>query len=51
MTRAGFRLERVLTKENEHMPIEKLKVVTNYNMQELEKNSLSREKEIESDSI
>lgn len=51
MTKAGFKLERGLTKENEHMPIEKLKVVTNYNMQELQKNSLNLEKEIESDNI
>lgn len=46
MTRAGFKLERGLTKENEHIPIEKLKVITSYEMQELFKDSEYLEKEI-----
>lgn len=51
MTRAGFNLERGRTKENEHIPIEKLKVVTNYELQELFKDSIGTEKEIISNNI
>ena len=47
MTRAGFDLERGETEKNEHIPIEKLKVMTNYEMQELEKQSIKQEQEKE----
>ena len=47
MTRAGFDLERGETEKNEHIPIEKLKVMTNYEMQELEKQSIQQEQEKE----
>ena len=48
MVKAGFDLERGETEKNEHIPIDKLKVITNYEMQELEKksNKLEVEKEI-----
>ena len=51
MTRAGFELERGLTENNEHIPIEKLKVITNYEMQELFKDSENLEKEIITNNI
>lgn len=51
MTRAGFNLERGETEKNEHIPIEKLKVMTNYEMQELEKQSMKLEEEKELESI
>mgnify|MGYP002512412821 CR=1 FL=1 len=37
----GFDLERGNSKENEHIPIEKLKVITNYELQELSRDILS----------
>ena len=46
ITKCGFDLERGRTKDNEHIPIEKLKVVTNYEMQELFKDSEHLEQEI-----
>ncbi len=46
ITKCGFDLERGRTKDNEHIPIEKLKVVTNYEMQELLKDSEHLEQEI-----
>ena len=46
ITKCGFDLERGRTKDNEHIPIEKLKVVTNYEMQELFKESEHLEQEI-----
>ncbi len=46
ITKCGFDLERGRTKDNEHIPIEKLKVITNYELQELEKDSLNLEQEI-----
>ena len=51
MTRAGFDLERGETEKNEHIPIEKLKVMTNYEMQELEKQSMKLEQEKELEDI
>ena len=47
ITKCGFDLERGRTKDNEHIPIEKLKIVTNYEMQELFKDSEHLEQEIE----
>ena len=46
ITKCGFDLERGRTKDNEHIPIEKLKVITNYEMQELFKDSEHLEQEI-----
>ena len=51
MVRSGFELERGDTKDNEHIPIEKLKVVTNYEMQELFKDSECLEQEIETNNF
>ena len=51
MTRAGFELERGETEKNRHIPIEQLKQVTNYEMQEFEKQSIKYEKELETDNI
>ena len=51
MTRAGFDLERGETDKNEHIPIEKLKVVTNFEMQELEKQSMKLEQEKDTNNI
>lgn len=47
MTKAGFDLERGETEKNEHIPIEKLKVMTNYEVQEFEKQSMKLEQEKE----
>ena len=51
MTRAGFELSRGENEKNEHIPIEKLKVITNYEVQEFEKQAIHYEKEIETDNI
>ena len=51
MTRAGFELSRGETEKNEHIPIEKLKVITNYEVQEFEKQAINYEKEIETENI
>ncbi len=51
MTKAGFELERGETEKNKHIPIEQLKQVTNYEMQEFEKQSIKYEKELETDNI
>lgn len=51
MTRAGFELERGETEKNKHIPIEQLKQVTNYEIQEFEKQSIKYEKELETDNI
>lgn len=51
MARAGFELERGETEKNKHIPIEQLKQVTNYEMQEFEKQSIKYEKELETDNI
>lgn len=49
MAKSGFELERGNIQENEHIPIEKLKKITNYEMQEMFKESKHLEKEIISD--
>jgi hypothetical protein len=51
MTRAGFELNRGETEKNEHIPIEKLKTITNYEVQEFEKQVIKYEKEIETENI
>ena len=51
MTKAGFDLERGETEKNEHIPIEKLKVMTNYEVQEFEKQSMKLEQEKETNNI
>ena len=51
MTRAGFDLERGETEKNEHIPIEQLKKVTNYEMQEFEKQSIKYEKELDTNDV
>lgn len=51
MTRAGFDLERGKNHENEHIPIEKLKVITNHEVQKFELNSQKEEQVIISDNI
>ena len=51
MVRAGFYLDRGRERENEHIPIEKLKKVTNYEMQEMFKESNQLEQEVESNNI
>ena len=38
MTKSGFNLERGNTKENKYIDIERLKRLTNYEMQQYEKN-------------
>lgn len=47
MTKAGFELERGETKENEHIDIERLKKITNYEVQQFEKKSIEKEKPLE----
>lgn len=44
MTKSGFNLERGNTKGNEHINIERLKRLTNYEMQQYEKKSIPKEK-------
>ena len=46
MTERGFELERGNTIDNEHIPIEKLKKITNYEMQEMFKETKQLETEI-----
>ena len=45
MIKAGFDLERGNSKGNEHIPIEKLKQITNYEMQEIFKSNENLEQE------
>ena len=45
VTDNGFDLERGNTKDNEHIPIEKLKKITNYEIQEMFKDTKHLEKE------
>lgn len=45
MTKAGFNLERGNREGNEHIPIEKLKKITNYEVQEMFKNAQNYEQE------
>lgn len=51
MIESGFDLERGNSRENEHIPIEKLKVITNYELQELSKESTKLEEEIITNNI
>lgn len=45
MTKSGFDLERGNKEDNEHIPTEKLKKITNYEVQEMFKNSQNYEQE------
>ena len=45
MTKSGFNLERGNKEENEHIPIEKLKKITNYEVQEMFKETTHYEQE------
>lgn len=51
MTKSGFKLERGNIIDNEHIPIEKMKQITNYEMQNFEMKSLNLEKEIETNDL
>ena len=51
MTKAGFKLERGSKEENEHIPIEKLKKITNYEMQEMFEETKHYEQEKNTDNI
>lgn len=51
MTKAGFELERGDTKENEHIDIERLKELTNYEVQQYEKKSIKKEKPLITNNI
>ena len=51
MTKSGFNLERGNKEENEHIPIEKLKKITNYEVQEMFKETKHLEQEKKSDDI
>lgn len=51
MTERGFELERGNTIDNEHIPIEKLKQVTNYEMQEMFKDTKHLEQEVVTNDI
>ena len=46
MVRSGFNLERGNSKDNEHIPIEKLKKITNYEVQEMFKDNNTLEQEV-----
>ena len=45
ITKAGFDLERGNTKDNQHIPIKKLKQITNYEVQEMFKSNENLEQE------
>lgn len=51
MAKAGFNLERGNTKNNEHIDIERLKQLTNYEVQQYEKKSMQKEKPLETNNI
>ena len=51
MTRAGFDFERGQADNNKHIPIEQLKTITNYEMQQFEKQTVQYEKEINTNNI
>ena len=51
MIKSGFDLERGNSKENEHIPIEKLKQITKYEMQEIFKSNENLEQEKTTDDI
>ena len=51
MTKSGFDLERGNSEENEHIPIEKLKKITNYEMQEMFEETKHYENEKETNDI
>ena len=51
MVRAGFKLDRGDTKDNEHLKIADLKKITTYEMQKYEKEMLEVEKEIDTEDI
>ncbi len=51
MTKSGFHLERGNAKGNEHIDIERLKKLTNYEVQQYEKKSMQKEKPIETNNI
>ena len=51
MTKASFNLERGNTEGNEHFSIEKLKKITNYEMQKIKKETEEIEKEKNTDDI
>ena len=51
MIRSGFDLERGNKEENEHIPIEKLKKVTNYEVQEMFKETNNLEQEVITDNV
>ena len=49
--KCGFDLERGRNRENEHIPIEALKIITNHEVQKYELKSQHEEREIESNNI
>ena len=51
MIRSGFDLERGNKEENEHIPIEKLKKVTSYEVQEMFKETNNLEQEVITDNV
>ena len=51
MIKSGFDLERGNKEENEHIPIEKLKKVTNYEVQEMFKETNNLEQEVITDNV
>jgi hypothetical protein len=51
MIKSGFNLDRGQERENEHIPIEKLKQVTSYEVQELFKETKNLEQEVVSNDI
>lgn len=51
MVRSGFDLERGKNHENEHIPIEKLKVITNHEVQKYKLNSQKNEQELDTNNI
>ena len=51
MIKSGFDLERGKNDENEHIPIEQLKVITHHELQQFESQTLNTEQELNTDNI
>ena len=51
MIKSGFDLERGKNDDNEHIPIEQLKVITNHELQQFESQTLNTEQELNTDNI
>lgn len=51
MIKSGFNLERGETKDNKHIDIEKLKIITEYELQQYEKQSIKKEEPLQTNNL